>query len=188
MSLISTVFARRFPGATRTLLISSSSSRGFLAPCGDRISARLRRNVSDLGAKDISSAPATNKGNGYRAFYAFALGSLLSSSLVYYLSNASFGKDDPRLQSIPSTKSGLNETYGSAQDFQNAIAELRRTFPLEDKVSTDLEVLELHGFSENDYHPGMHSQCPSIVSMIIHPRGYQGLRRQWSFFLSQLRM
>lgn len=50
---------------------------------------------------------------------------------------------------------GLNNAYGTAEDFRKAISELRAAFPDQDTVSTDEEVLETHGFSGNDYHPGM---------------------------------
>ena len=49
---------------------------------------------------------------------------------------------------------GLNNSYGSVEDFKKAIDELRAAFPGEDTVSTDPEVLSTHGFSDNDYHPG----------------------------------
>jgi len=45
--------------------------------------------------------------------------------------------------------------YGSPQDFQKAIKELQAAFPDADAVSTDLDDLQTHGFSANDWHPGM---------------------------------
>ena len=50
----------------------------------------------------------------------------------------------------------LNGQYGSQEDFRRAIEELKRLFPDEDTVTDDVEHLEEHGFSENDYHPGEH--------------------------------
>lgn len=61
--------------------------------------------------------------------------------------------DTPKNAQIFSTSPGLNDTYGSIEDFEKAIAALQAAFPV-DSVSTDLEVLEYHGSSENDYHPG----------------------------------
>ncbi|KAF9224911.1 FAD-binding domain-containing protein [Gyrodon lividus] len=60
-------------------------------------------------------------------------------------------------------------TYGSSQDFQNAIQELRVTLGREcddtgDVVSTDPGDLRLHGFSENDYHPG------ALHTVVVYPR------------------
>lgn len=45
--------------------------------------------------------------------------------------------------------------YGCPEDFELAIKELRAAFPSEDSVSTDPDDLYTHGFSENDYHPGI---------------------------------
>ncbi|TFY63274.1 hypothetical protein EVJ58_g3348 [Rhodofomes roseus] len=56
---------------------------------------------------------------------------------------------------------GLNDKYGSPEDFQRAIQELRDTFPDQDAVSTDPDDLHVHGYSENDYHPG---SSPSVVA------------------------
>lgn len=44
--------------------------------------------------------------------------------------------------------------YGSAEDFGKAIAELQDVFS-DDIVSTNPDVLYSHGFSVNDYHPGI---------------------------------
>lgn len=51
--------------------------------------------------------------------------------------------------------SRLNDKYGSPEDFQRAIQELRDSFPDKDAVSTDPDDLHTHGYSENDYHPGV---------------------------------
>ncbi|KAF8990475.1 FAD-linked oxidase-like protein [Cyathus striatus] len=53
----------------------------------------------------------------------------------------------------PNSSITQEPTYGTPQDFNQAIAELRTLFAEED-VSTDVEELHSHGFSENDYHPG----------------------------------
>jgi hypothetical protein len=46
--------------------------------------------------------------------------------------------------------------YGTANDFRDAIEELKATFPEPGAVSDDPEVLKPYGDSENDYHPGDH--------------------------------
>lgn len=50
-------------------------------------------------------------------------------------------------------------SYGTPEDFQKAIQELRHIFSDEDHesgiVSTDPDDLRIHGFSENDHHPGV---------------------------------
>ncbi|KAI0933110.1 hypothetical protein AcV7_004679 [Taiwanofungus camphoratus] len=81
-----------------------------------------------------------------------------------YQSSAFFGYYAASIQTALGvsavSRSGLNEQYGSPDDFQRAIKELRETFPAEDAVSTDPEDLHVHGFSENDYHPG---SSPTVV-------------------------
>ncbi|KDQ13169.1 hypothetical protein BOTBODRAFT_111851 [Botryobasidium botryosum FD-172 SS1] len=53
-------------------------------------------------------------------------------------------------------------TFGTPADFQQAIAELRTLFPA-DRISTDPDVLHVHGFSLNTYHPGApHSVVISV--------------------------
>jgi len=47
--------------------------------------------------------------------------------------------------------------YGSPQDFQKAIKDLRDAFDDPEAVSTDADDLRTHGFSTNDWHPGMSS-------------------------------
>lgn len=44
--------------------------------------------------------------------------------------------------------------FGSPDDFKKAIAELRRTFPNDNSVSTNPDDLHGHGFSDGDYLPG----------------------------------
>lgn len=60
--------------------------------------------------------------------------------------------------STESRVAGLNNLYGSSEDFATAIKKLREAFPEKEgelqKVSTEEDDLETHGFSENDYHPG----------------------------------
>ncbi|KAI0736753.1 FAD-linked oxidase-like protein [Fomitopsis betulina] len=60
----------------------------------------------------------------------------------------------------PFSAPALNDKYGSPEDFQRAIQELRDSFADKDAVSTDPDDLHTHGYSENDYHPGT---SPSVV-------------------------
>ncbi|KAI0792494.1 FAD-linked oxidase-like protein [Abortiporus biennis] len=91
-------------------------------------------------------------------------GGTLTGLLGYYLGDQNGSKRgeyyNPQISA--NSPSGLNENYGSVDDFQKAIQELRDTFGGEDegKVSNDAEILEVHGFSENDYHPG---SSPTVV-------------------------
>ncbi|KAH8096793.1 hypothetical protein BXZ70DRAFT_1072326 [Cristinia sonorae] len=99
---------------------------------------------------------------------AFAAGSILSGSIGYYLANRSSDSALDELAQLTlhpaSTDSGLNERYGTPADFREAIEELKRSFPDEDTVTTDSDDLEVHGNSENDYHPG------SLPSVVVFPR------------------
>jgi len=53
-------------------------------------------------------------------------------------------------------------TYGSPEDVQKAIEELRQALPGKNSVQTNPNTLEVHGSSENSYHP---SSPHSIVVM-----------------------
>ncbi|KAI8978891.1 FAD-linked oxidase-like protein [Trametes punicea] len=89
------------------------------------------------------------------------LGSVLSGTLGYYLATAR--SDESVKQHRHSAD--LNTQYGSPEDFQRAIHELKETFPEDGAVTTDPEDLELHGFSENDYHPSNYTT--SFLSMLL---------------------
>jgi hypothetical protein len=66
----------------------------------------------------------------------------------------------------------FNSTYGTPEDFQRAIEELRRTIPLSDEtVSTDPGVLQSHGVSMNDYHPGEWRSSPPPEVLIRKLQG-----------------
>ena len=73
-----------------------------------------------------------------------------SASVGYHIGNQRVSNHSKNAET-PSIESA----YGSPEDFQKAIAELKHDLPLsEEIVSTDPEVLLSHGFSMNDYHPG----------------------------------
>jgi D-lactate dehydrogenase (cytochrome) len=61
----------------------------------------------------------------------------------------------------------VEPTYGTPEDFQKAIQELRHTFGNEGResgvVSTDPDDLRIHGFSENDHHPGVSVSTPIVL-------------------------
>jgi len=65
-------------------------------------------------------------------------------------------------------------TYGTPEDFQQAIRELRHTFSNEayepGVVSTDPDDLRIHGFSQNDHHLGAcHSSLSVSTSIVLPP-------------------
>lgn len=64
--------------------------------------------------------------------------------------------------------SGLVNVYGTPADFQKAIDELKDAFPADDLVSTDVEDLEVHGSSDNDYHPGASIHGLSEIPALSH--------------------
>ena len=86
---------------------------------------------------------------------AFAVGSVVSGFIGYKFANSQPSDVSPSKPA--NSPSGLNEHYGSPEDFRKAISELKAVFPEEDIVSTDEDVLEVHGNSDNDYHPGIHN-------------------------------
>lgn len=104
-----------------------------------------------------SGGPQPNRPTNY-SLAAVVLGSIVSACVGYgFATTRSSGSIDELtlLSTIPAkSDSGLNEQYGSPADFKKAIEELKAAFPQEDVVSTDDEVLQVHGNSDNDYHPG----------------------------------
>jgi D-lactate dehydrogenase (cytochrome) len=77
---------------------------------------------------------------------------LIGSALLGY----SFAKWSTKRPSSAHESSLANHKpqYGSPEDFQKAIVELKTAFT-PDSVSTNADVLYAHGFSMNDYHPGI---------------------------------
>lgn len=97
-------------------------------------------------------ASSTITGTTRRVSSFTAVGSILalvaSGFTGYYIArstNASIiGNSDTQTQ------------YGTPSDFDAAIRQLKIDLPSEDIVSTDPDDLHYHGFSENDYHKGLH--------------------------------
>ena len=91
-----------------------------------------------------SSIPMEPRSHFGSLLFAGVSSSLVSGILGYTLSNRS--PDHDYLES---------PQYGSPRDFKNGIKELRDVFSQREIVSTDPEVLKIHGFSTmNSYHPG----------------------------------
>ena len=74
--------------------------------------------------------------------YSFLAGAVGSLGLTYYI--WSIIKDQNKKVKL-----------GSANDFQIAVRILCMTFPEDGRVTTEPDDLYDHGFSDNDYHPGM---------------------------------
>lgn len=83
---------------------------------------------------------------------------LLSATSGYLL--ATYERQRSREAEEVRTSGPDHHPYGSVEDFQKAIEELKATFPAPGMVSDDPEVLVPYGFSENDHHPG--SYFPAI--------------------------
>lgn len=108
--------------------------------------------------RSLSSTTGAKPSNpNSRLVYAIAITAALSGSLGFALSRSS---DTPITSQTAST--GKKITYGSPQDLQNAIKDLRVAFgdEADDKLSVEAEILEAHGFSHHTYHP---SEPHSIV-------------------------
>ena len=110
--------------------------------------ALLRARLTFSGRCHSTAAPRPEQKRS-NAPLAFALGSVLSGALGYYL--ATSASDEATQHN--SASADLSSNYGSPEDFKKAIEELKQTFPQQDTVTTEAEDLEVHGFSENDYHP-----------------------------------
>lgn len=108
--------------------------------------------------RSLSSTTGAKPSNpNSRLVYAIAITAALSGSLGFALSRSS---DTPIASQTASA--GKKITYGSPQDLQNAIKDLRVAFgdEADDKLSVEAEILEAHGFSHHTYHP---SEPHSIV-------------------------
>lgn len=114
---------------------------------------RLARNllstpakVRPPGARSLVRFNSSQAG-GVRAFNPALLvaACIMSSGMGYYVANT-------RPIAAATNLVDVEPSYGSANDFQQAIAELRSAFGA-DAVSTDPETLGPYGYSENDYHP-----------------------------------
>ncbi|KAF8964963.1 FAD-linked oxidase-like protein [Flammula alnicola] len=81
--------------------------------------------------------------------------SIASGALGYLIAQQ---RHTARTQDVPDCPK-----CGSPNDFQRAIAELRRTLTRQGSVSTDAGDLEGHGFSESDYLPG------APHSIVVYP-------------------
>lgn len=147
---------------------------------------RSLRNVQHIRYSSSGPQQATRSGIPLAAVVA---GVLVSGGIGFAVAKGwSTDSSDEllRLSSIPAnSNSGLNEQYGSAEDFRKAIEELKVTFPGDDDVvSTDSDVLEVHGNSDNDYHPGTYytitryypvrsahdTHTGSLPSVVIFPK------------------
>ncbi|RPD67564.1 hypothetical protein L226DRAFT_529891 [Lentinus tigrinus ALCF2SS1-7] len=144
------------PAARRTLGASTSPAVQHTATLWSR-----SRWHTSTPSSDAPRSHGQSTSSRTRTVLAFAVGSLLSGAVGYFAATqAGEGTEAGRNRA----SAELNNQYGSPEDFEHAIEELRRLFPGEGAVTTDVEDLEEHGYSENDYHPG---RRPSVV---VYPK------------------
>ncbi|KAG6850259.1 hypothetical protein H0H93_015811 [Arthromyces matolae] len=69
------------------------------------------------------------------------------------------------------SKSAEESRFGTPEDFEKAIVELKAAFSNPETVSTDIEDLRNHGFSYHDYRPGR------LHSVVFYPRSTEDVVR-----------
>jgi hypothetical protein len=127
----------------------------FLAASSRRAELRLTRicksplpliskpSVRYLTATNVSKSPRRNG----TLLFAVLSSSLVGGVLGYTLATTALGSSQHDYLESPK--------YGSPRDFEEGIKELRQVFAPRDIISTDPEVLEIHGVSTmNSYHLG----------------------------------
>lgn len=102
-----------------------------------------------------ASGGGSTRTNRVLGFLETGIAVAIGIGLYHYFPLFSSESQDVQASQTFHTSSGLNEKYGTPADFQKAINELRAAFPDSNAVSTDTDDLHQHGFSGNDYHPGM---------------------------------
>ncbi|KAF5349775.1 hypothetical protein D9758_010226 [Tetrapyrgos nigripes] len=145
----------------------STPLRGFLKPHCSRFklsnastTSFCRQGTSStrptrfIDSRSMSSASSNTSSSFTPRNAAIVLGLSLTSAMIgYHLAQSS-------RTTLPS-----KPKFGTPADFDKAIDELRQAFHDDaDIVSTDTDDLRLHGFSENDYHPG------SPHTVVVYPR------------------
>lgn len=88
-----------------------------------------------------------------RSWSPIIIGSIASGLIGYSLS--AFGSPSLTSQALWEAE----PKYGTPNDFEQAIKELRASFDSDEVVSTHPEDLRIHGFSENDHHPSEYFPC-----------------------------
>lgn len=143
---------------------ASAARRPWTANASGRI--RLAPNLRRLYCTETQSTLENNSRNRL-GFIPIILVSATCGVIGFGLGKA-FDRPERAISSAPnvpakiqSKDSSKEPTYGTPEDFDSAIRELRATFPSGEYVSTDPDDLHTHGFSENDYHPGMYC-CISL--------------------------
>ena len=121
-------------GLSRALGVAGSATR-------TRGDGGRRTSVTAAGHAQPQQARGSN------STLAFALGSVVSGGLGYYLATSHTETNK--------TNTDFNTQYGTPEDFKVAIKELQDALKDdEDAVSTDEDELERHGLANFGIHPG----------------------------------
>lgn len=124
----------------------ATGSRAFFRFPGVRKPLPLTRLRSVRCLTDSTPKISTSPRRGTLLF-AVLSSSLVSGVLGYSLSTTTRPSQHDYLES---------PKYGSPREFKEGIKELRKVFAPRDIISTDPEVLEIHGVSTmNSYHQGL---------------------------------
>jgi len=121
-------------------------------------SAGTRGGPHGTNSKNQRDHERANVGTFAAGKAALLVGSSIGSGLLGYIfaqNQKTHDADDTTANAVPDSP-----TFGSPLEFQKAISELKATFADESAVSTDPDDLHVHGFSENDYYPGMFHYIP----------------------------
>ena len=127
------------------------------------ISAAARRRPAPPHTRCLStSPPKANVTNStlLRGIVA-GMGLSLATALVAYRAGVITLSGEPE-ETGNSGATAFNTKYGSREDVQKAIAELRAAFADTQAVSTDADALQTYGSSPNSYHP------TSPHSVVVH--------------------
>lgn len=144
----------------------SLSLRNFVSRCRASASHRpwsinasgrtqLTQRLSRPYSAEAGSKLEQDSKEGFRLITVI-LASAACSAAGFGLARA-FDRPPHAISGAPQAGSAKEPSYGTPEDFKTAIAELEATFPSEEYVSTDPGDLHIHGFSTNDYHPGIYS-------------------------------
>ncbi|KAI9067055.1 D-lactate dehydrogenase cytochrome oxidoreductase [Trametes sanguinea] len=152
-AILSRIIARPGARSSRLWLHSyrhASSSTSRLSP-GERLAGRLQN--AALGTALLTAAAAV--------YYHV-------SEPVHLAGEAAIGDLQPKRttkvtvrQNVPESSTGAQ--YGSKEDVQKAIQELRQAIPRKGAVNTDPAVLQMYGSSDKSYHP------TSPHSVVVRP-------------------
>ncbi|KAK1215299.1 D-lactate ferricytochrome c oxidoreductase [Marasmius sp. AFHP31] len=119
-----------------------------------------RRSVGQFPRSRFASTVSSAKKSLPSSTWILIGSTITSGALGYAIASNNRSHTD---QAIKESEPQVGK-YGTADDFVKAVGELRETLSdSSDAVSTDPEDLRIHGFSENDYHPG------SSHTVVVYP-------------------